>query len=107
MSGGIEDNSKIIFLFLNENISCDPSLEPSRRGGSNDGSQNIFYGEIWLIIPKLSLLPLLSIWSSGIGSWTVVMSRPHLSKDTLQVFVVIKKAFDNFFMLCGCNIYIL
>ena len=26
--GGIEDNSKIIFLFLNENICCDPSLEP-------------------------------------------------------------------------------
>ena len=27
---GIEDNSKIIFfLFLNENICCDPSLEPS------------------------------------------------------------------------------
>ena len=28
--GGIADNSKTIFLFLNENISCDPSLEPSR-----------------------------------------------------------------------------
>ena len=27
---GIEDNSKIIFLFLNENLCCDPSLEPSR-----------------------------------------------------------------------------
>ena len=25
-----EENSKIIFLFLNENICCDPSLEPSR-----------------------------------------------------------------------------
>ena len=28
--GDTEDNSKIIFLFLNENICCDPSLEPSR-----------------------------------------------------------------------------
>ena len=28
--GGIEDNSKIFFLFLNENICCDPSLEPSQ-----------------------------------------------------------------------------
>ena len=28
--GGIEDNSKIIFLFLNKNICCDPSLEPSQ-----------------------------------------------------------------------------
>ena len=40
---GIKDNSKIIFfLFLVENICCDPSLEPSRRDGSNDGSQNMF-----------------------------------------------------------------
>ena len=29
MRGGIEDNSKIFFLFLNENICCDPLLEPS------------------------------------------------------------------------------
>ena len=32
----------LFFLFLNENICCDPSLEPSRRDGSNDGSQNMF-----------------------------------------------------------------
>ena len=38
----IEDNSKIFFLFLNENICCDPSLEPSHRDGSNDGSQHKF-----------------------------------------------------------------
>ena len=40
--GGIDYNSEIFFLFLNENICCDPSLEPSRRDGSNDGSQNMF-----------------------------------------------------------------
>ena len=28
--GGIEDNSEIIFIFLNKNICCDPSLEPSK-----------------------------------------------------------------------------
>ena len=39
---GFEVNSKIFFLFLNENIFCDPSFEPSRRDGSNDGSQNMF-----------------------------------------------------------------
>ena len=38
----IEDNSDIFFLFLNENICCDPSLEPSRRDGSNNGSQPMF-----------------------------------------------------------------
>ena len=42
MRGGIEDNSKIILLFLNENICCDPSLEPSQGDSSNDGSQNTF-----------------------------------------------------------------
>ena len=39
-------------LFLNENIGCDLSLAPSRRDSSNDGSQNMFYTEIWLIILK-------------------------------------------------------
>ena len=28
------------FLFLTENICCDPSLEPSLRNGSNDGSRH-------------------------------------------------------------------
>ena len=32
-------------LFLIESIYCDPSLEPSRRDGSNDGSQNVFTEE--------------------------------------------------------------
>ena len=37
------DNSEIIFfLFLNENIQCDPSLEPSHQDGSNEGSQCMF-----------------------------------------------------------------
>ena len=39
----IEDYSKTIFL--NENICCDPSLEPSQWDGSNDGSQNMFFME--------------------------------------------------------------
>ena len=64
---GIEDNSKIIFLFFNENICCDPSLEPSGRDGCNDGSQNMFLWEIWLIIPKSSWL-LLLIWGTAVLS---------------------------------------
>ena len=54
---GTEDNSKMIFIFLSKNIHCDPSnmfcdpsSEPSQRDGSNEGSQNMFYGEILLII---------------------------------------------------------
>ena len=30
------------FLCLNENICCDPALEPSPQDGSNDESQNKF-----------------------------------------------------------------
>ena len=33
-----QDNFKIILRYL-KNILCDPSLEPSQRDGSNDGSQ--------------------------------------------------------------------
>ena len=33
---------RYFFLFLIENICCDPSLEPSRQDGSNDGLQNMF-----------------------------------------------------------------
>ena len=40
--GGTEDNSKIFFLFLNENICCDPSLQLSWQDSSNDESQNMF-----------------------------------------------------------------
>ena len=39
---GFEDNSKIFFLFLHENICRDPSLEPSKRDGSNAGSLHTF-----------------------------------------------------------------
>ena len=52
-------------LFLNKNICCDPSLEPSHRDGSNGGSQNMFLWRNMVIIPKLSLLPLLT-WSTEI-----------------------------------------
>ena len=31
------------FLFLNKNIYCGLSLEPSESDGSNDGSQNTFF----------------------------------------------------------------
>ena len=60
ITGGIEDNSKIFFLFLNKNICCDPTLEPSQRDFSNDGSENMF---LLRTVPKLSLL-LLLIWST-------------------------------------------
>ena len=31
-----------MFIIYGESIFCDPSLEPSRRDGSNEGSQHMF-----------------------------------------------------------------
>ena len=48
------------FLFLIESICCDPSSEPSRRDGSDKGSQHMFVcrmkKKIVRIITKYSLL---------------------------------------------------
>ena len=41
--GGIDDKSKIIFLISQRKHILNPSLEPSQRDGSNDGSQNTFF----------------------------------------------------------------
>ena len=40
---GQRDNLGIIVHILHINIFCDPSLEPSRRDGSNEGSQYMFF----------------------------------------------------------------
>ena len=39
----------IIFLFLLKNIDCGYTLEPPRRGGSNEYPQFMFWAEIWKI----------------------------------------------------------
>ena len=53
--GGSEDtyNSKIIFLFLNENLCCDPSLELSQWDGSTERSQNVFVWRNMAHYPKI------------------------------------------------------
>ena len=43
-------------LFLRENICCDPSLEPSRRDGSNERSQYMFKWGNKKKIPKIPFL---------------------------------------------------
>ena len=55
-------NGITVFYFLAE-LQIRGVLRIFKDNVSNDGSQYIFYGEIWLIIPQLSLLPL-HIWSS-------------------------------------------
>ena len=42
-----------MFLFLNQNICCGPSLELSWQDGSNEGSQYMFFMENY---KKLSLI---------------------------------------------------
>ena len=44
----------IILLFLLKNIDCGYSLEPPRRGGSNEYPQSMFWAEIWKISAFLS-----------------------------------------------------
>ena len=39
----------IIFLISAQNIDCGYSLEPHRRGGSNEYPQSMFWAEIWKI----------------------------------------------------------
>ena len=55
---GIEDNSKIIFLISQRKhkVCCDPSLEPSQRDNSNDGSQNMFLWKNMDNYPKVILV---------------------------------------------------
>ena len=51
-------------MFLHKNIFCEPSLEPSHRDGSNEGSQHMFSlrNKKKNIFELSSVLPL--IWSS-------------------------------------------
>ena len=39
----------IIFLISAQNIDCEYSLEPPRRGGYNEYPQSMFWAEIWKI----------------------------------------------------------
>ena len=61
---GIEDNSKIIFLIsqMKTNV-VTPHLNSLGETVLMMGQKICFYGDIWIVIPKLSLLPLL-FWST-------------------------------------------
>ena len=76
---GVEDNSKIIFLISGWNICCDSSLELSEWDGSNGGYKICFCGEIWLIIPGLSLVPLSTVIVCNAHESEVEESDCHLS----------------------------
>ena len=44
---GVYRGIHYFFLFLFKNIDCGYSLEPPRRGGSNEYPQSMFWAEIW------------------------------------------------------------
>lgn len=89
MGGGQRDDLGMVSVLLHENMCCDPSLEPSRRGGSNEGPQHIFCLEMGEIIFELSSIPLL-IWGSGRAF--MLFSFRHLNnnnKNTLLLWLSI------------------
>ena len=85
MGGGQRDDLGMVSMLLHKNMCCDPSLEPSRRGGSNEGPQHIFCLEMGEIIFELFSIPLL-IWSS----WRAFMlfSFRHLNNNNINTLLL-------------------
>ena len=52
---------QVIFLISAQNIDCGYSLEPPRRGGSNEYQQSMFWAEIWKI-SQFFYLKILNFW---------------------------------------------
>ena len=53
----------IIFLISAQNIHCGYSLEPLRRGGSNEYTQSMFRAEIWQKIQSFYSVFFFSFWN--------------------------------------------
>ena len=55
----------LLFIFPNENIYCDPSLEPSHRDSSNEGSQHVFIEKSRKNFFEFSSIPpLICLWEA-------------------------------------------
>ena len=91
---------RYFFLFLNENIYFDPSLELSQRDSAETvlmmGHKICFYGEIPLIIPKLAgcypfLYGALPVWSfavSQIGFYHLFNVNGYLSGEIKSIIFI-------------------
>ena len=76
----------LFFIFLLKNIDCGYSLEPPRRGGSNEYTQSMFSAEIWKISEFF-------IWNfSFVFFFFVVKSSVYLNR---HVFVMIYTQTDD------------
>ena len=94
---GKRDNLGIIFRSILLKHSCDPSLEPSSRHGSNDGSQHMFsLRNKTKIIFELSAPSSPLVWSSELS----FREFGTCAKRSLSICAVISRPRDNiFFML--------
>ena len=61
----------IIFLISAQNIDCGYSLEPPRRGGSNEYPQSMFWAEIW----KISEFFYLEIFPFWVVKFSIYLNR--------------------------------
>ena len=81
----------LLFLFLFKNRDCGYSLEPPRRGGSNEYPQSMFKAEIWKISEFLS---------ENIQFFEVKFSI-YLNR---RVFVMSKELFQNLQSQLFCSV---
>ena len=64
--------SCLIIFFNNKNIHCNPSLDLSRRDGSNEGSQLLFFGEYAKLSLNYSCYPVYLLLLSTVISVTQI-----------------------------------
>ena len=76
-----------LFLFLNENICYDPSLEPSGRDSFNKGHNICFYGEIWKIILELSPLSLVPV-AQSVKRWSADLAVLGSTPVEAEIFTI-------------------
>ena len=78
----------IIFLISAHNIDCRYSLEPPRRGGSNEYQQSMFWAEMWKISEVFCLKIFIFFvvkFSVNLNRHVFVMLQMHWSLQTLQM----------------------
>ena len=99
---------RIVFLFLNETC-FDPSLEPSRRGSSNEGPQHVFIKEIGKAFAKYPCYPFLQVALIFYVSVSAVMlltaGLSLLSQTTVQgTTKILYHMVDTMFILAGMSL---
>ena len=92
----------LFFLFLLINIDCGYSIEPPRRGGSNEYPQSMFGAEIWKIsVFHLKIFSILEVkfsvylnrrifvmwWRTEENCPRIISKHSSLSPLTLQIYV--------------------